>query len=103
MKQNNLPPAQFHDKRGSFVVEFYKNEIATTQETSLRDDQLELIAFCQTPRTRHEISKFLGLTSITYAIQTHVMPLVQAGKIHLSIPEKPTSSKQLYYSDNKSN
>lgn len=57
--------------------------------------------FCKTPRTRKEICEFLGLASVTYAIQTHVIPLVDQGFIQLSIPEKPKSTKQLYYSVDK--
>ena len=59
----------------------------------------DLILFCKTPRTRKEICEFLGLNSITYAIQTHVIPLVEVGKIKMSIPDKPKSPKQLYYSE----
>lgn len=55
--------------------------------------------FCRTPRTRIEICDYLGLNSVTYAIQAHVMPLVEAGKIKMSIPDKPKSPKQLYYSE----
>ena len=57
-----------------------------------------LIVFCKTPRTRKEICDYLGLNSVTYAIQTYVNPLVEAGVIKLSIPDKPKSPKQLYYS-----
>jgi len=57
-----------------------------------------LLFFCRTPRTRKEICEYLGLSSVTYAIQTHVMPLVESGKIKMTNPEKPKSPKQLYYS-----
>lgn len=46
-----------------------------------------------------EISDYLGLNSVTYAIQTRVMPLVERGIIKMSIPEKPKSPKQLFYCD----
>ena len=59
----------------------------------------ELILFCKTPRTRKEICDYLGLNSVTYAIQTHVMPLVDKGIIKMSIPDKPKSPKQLFYSE----
>ena len=65
----------------------------------IEEDIRNLLLFCKTPRTRKEICEYLGLTSVTYAIQTHVMPLVEKGLMKLSIPDKPKSSKQLYYSD----
>lgn len=62
-------------------------------------DNRELLLFCKTPRTRKEISDYLGLNSVTYAIQTRVMPLVERGMIKMSIPEKPKSHKQLFFCD----
>lgn len=59
----------------------------------------DLIIFCRTPRTRKEISEYLGLNSVTYAIQTYVMPLVEKGIIKMSIPDKPKNPKQLFYSN----
>lgn len=97
MREYQLAPAEFADERGRFTVTFYKEkrEAAVIVET---EEQKNLILFCRTPRTRKEICDYLGLSSTTYAIQTHVMPLVDAGKIKLSLPDKPKSPKQLYYS-----
>lgn len=41
---------------------------------------------------------FLMLSSVTYAINTYVQPLIDSGKIKLSIPDVPSSPKQKYYS-----
>ena len=70
-----------------------------SEDIELSEDIDNLLLFCRTPRTRKEICEYLGLSSITYAIQTHIMPLVAVGKIKLSIPDKPKSPKQLYYSE----
>jgi ATP-dependent DNA helicase RecG len=99
MKKYNLPIPEFIDSRGHFIVKLYKTVNVKTDSSFLDADSKQLILFCKTPRTRKEISEYLGLSSITYAIQRHVMPLVKAGKIKLSIPDKPTSSKQRYYSE----
>ncbi len=61
-------------------------------------DEAGLLEFCRIPRTRQEISEFLGLSSTTYAIQTYVNPLVERGLIRLSIPDKPGSSRQRFVS-----
>lgn len=98
MQEYNLPKPEFLDERGSFVVKLYKyGENAVTTETEEIENN-ELILFCKTPRTRKEICDYLGLNSVTYAIQTHVMPLVDKGIIKMSIPDKPKSPKQLFYS-----
>ena len=99
MKRYNLYEPEFLDERGNFVVKFYKETIPAEVEGKNDDDTNNLIIFCKTPRTRKEICEYLGLSSVTYAIQTHVMPLVESGKIKLSIPDKPKSPKQLYYSE----
>ncbi len=99
MKKYNLKEPEFSDERGSFIVKFYK--MAANDEIEImEDDEIQnLLLFCKTPRTRKEIAEYLGLSSITYAIQKYVMPLVETGKIKMSIPEKPKSPKQLYYSE----
>ena len=60
---------------------------------------INLERFSRIPRTRKEICEYLGLTSVTYAIQSRVLPLVENGQIKMSIPEKPKSPKQLFYSE----
>ena len=98
MEKYNLAAPEFIDARESFIVKFYKRLENSGIKPKLNDIN-NLQVFCKTPRTRKEICEYLGLTSVTYAIQRHVMPLVEEGKIKLSIPDKPKSSKQLYYSE----
>lgn len=97
MHEYNLPQPEFLEERGSFIVKLYKyGETAVTTEIEEIENS-ELILFCKTPRTRKEICDYLGLNSVTYAIQTHIMPLVDKGIIKMSIPDKPKSPKQLFY------
>ena len=99
LENYNMKEPEFLDERGSFTVKFFKGTIENEPRDAYSEDAENLILFCKTPRTRHEICEYLGLSSVTYGIQTHVMPLVEAGIIKLSIPDKPKSSKQLYYSE----
>ncbi len=98
MEKYHLREPKFSDERGSFIVTFYKAECIAKAEIVLERTD-DILTFCKTPRTRKEICEYLGLTSVSYAIQTHVMPLVESGQIKLAIPEKPKSPKQLYYSE----
>lgn len=91
---------EFIDERGHFTVKFYRESRGAVG--MVREDGAEvynLLIFCRTPRTRKEICDYLGLSSISYAMQVYIMPLVEQGLIKLSIPDKPKSPKQLYYSE----
>lgn len=99
MKEYHLRQPEFIDERGSFIVKLYRYENTEKTEVIESADGNDLVLFCKTPRTRKEICEYLGLNSVTYAIQTHVMPLVERGVIKMSIPDKPKSPKQLYYSE----
>ena len=99
MSKYHLREPEFLDERGNFTVKFYKETFRAEVEEKYNDEINNLIIFCKTPRTRKEICEYLGLSSVTYAIQTYVMPLVESRKIKLSIPDKPKSPKQLYYSE----
>jgi len=98
MYEYNLQEPEFAEERGSFVVRLYKLEVDKKNDANVETAN-DLVLFCRTPRTRKEICDYLGLSSVTYAIQTHVMPLVEIGKIKMSNPDKPKSPKQLFYSE----
>lgn len=103
LKRYGLPEPVFSDKRGRFSVKFYKaGALADTKSDS--DEKLssiaaQLIAFCRTPRTRQEIADYLGMKSVSYAVNTYVMPLVRTGEIKQTLPNTPQSPKQRYYSN----
>lgn len=99
MDKYQLAPPKFADEWGTFTVTFYKTDSIAERKESTVEDLQNLVIFCKTPRTRKEICEYLGLSSVTYAIQSYIMPLVRSGKIKQSIPDKPKSSKQLYYSE----
>lgn len=98
MMEYRLREPEFADERGNFVVRFYNEYTAEPQEERETEEEIKnLLLFCRTPRTRKEICEYLGLTSVTYAIQRHIMPLVEQGLIQMSLPDKPKSQKQLYF------
>ena len=92
MKAYNLAPAEFSDERGNFIVKFYKKTLENSTEEN------NLIEFCRTPRSRKEISEFLKIKSVAYAMKRYVQPLIEIGKIKLTIPDTPKSTQQKYYS-----
>jgi len=102
-----LPEPEFSDQRGQFRVCFRKaaekQEAILSPETKSGEtvpQNAALLEFCRTPRTRQEIADYLKITTISHAIKHYVTPLVEKGLIRLTIPDKPRSSKQKYYSTN---
>ena len=65
----NLSP--FLSSRILFEILAYKSGNISKVEPELEEVN-NLLVFCRTPRTRKEICEYLGLSSVTYAIQTHV-------------------------------
>ena len=56
-----------------------------------------LLAFCVQPRTRVELAQFLGIRSTFYAMRRYVRPLIEEGKLAMTIPENPSSREQRFY------
>ena len=54
-----------------------------------------ILDFCSIPRSRAELIEFTG-KSRTYTMISLVAPLVSAGKLKMTLPDKPKSSKQRY-------
>lgn len=66
-------------------------------QAGMPEPEEKLLRFCAVPRTRQEIAEFLGIKSVPYAIKTHVMPLVEQGRITLALPEKCSKSPKQRY------
>lgn len=102
LKEAGLPEPEFIDQRGHFQVclrKLKEASAATAIESGETENQTAaLLEFCRTPRTRQEIADYLKITTVSHAIKHHINPLVEKGLILLTIPDKPRSSKQKYYS-----
>ena len=58
-----------------------------------------ILEFCKEPKTRLEIQKFLNIKSRSYFSQKVLNPLIKSGLLKLTIPDKPKSPNQKYYSN----
>lgn len=96
MRECGLQPPKFEVVRGNFRVTLYNGRKA--REGGNSSLELEILEFCKTPRTREELAKRFSGMSIEYFMSRYLKPLVVEGQIHLSIPEKPKSKFQKYYS-----
>ena len=96
MKAYGLPEPKFENRRNEFVVTFYNTVEAGTAETDVEIGKKNLLDFCRIPRTRKEIADFLQVKTVGYAINKYVRPLVEAGTLQMTCPERPKSRTQKY-------
>lgn len=95
LKKAGMLAPVFIDRRGVFKVIFYKKEAAQSKEMDIEQD---ILNFCITPRSREELAERFGFEAATYFLKTYISPLMTEGKIKMTIPDKPKSKFQKYYS-----
>jgi ATP-dependent DNA helicase RecG len=74
---------------------------ATAQVTTQVDKRDIIIEFCKEPKTTSEIMEYLHLANREHFRKNILRPLLENGILHMTIPEKPTSPNQKYYSNPK--
>ena len=57
---------------------------------------LGLIDYCSTPRSKREMMDYIGLTDTKNFRERYLVPLLDTGKIEMTIPDKPNSRNQRY-------
>ena len=55
-----------------------------------------LINFCEIPRSREEMMKYVAVASKRYFRENYIRPLLDEGKLRMTIPDKPNSKNQKY-------
>ncbi len=82
------------EANGSPKPEFETDE--SRHDTSYDEQVRQLIDFCDVPRSRSEMQEYLGITSRGYFAYKYIKPLVEEGKLEMTIPDKPQSRNQKY-------
>ncbi len=96
MSEYGLPKPCFENERGIFKVTLYNaaNESFITNNS----DEARIIEYCKTAKSRSEIEKlFDGKYTIAYIMAKFIHPMIDTGKLKLTIPNKPKSKNQKYY------
>ena len=58
---------------------------------------IKVLGYCQEPKSNDEIFEKIGLYKNTKNFQNHIKPLIEARWLHVTLPDKPTSKNQKYY------
>lgn len=95
MKEYGLPEPEFKNGRNEFVVILYNKEIEQKKIYLTLEDKI--VEFCKEPKSRKEIAEFLGIKTTTYAYSKYILPLLEEGRLGMTIPDIPASRNQKYY------
>lgn len=97
MKAQGLPEPVFENRRNEFVVIFYNEPVSSmSSDDEMHRDEDSILMFCKIPRNRQEITEFLGLKTSGYVVKRYITPLIQAGKLQMTVPDQPRSRYQKY-------
>lgn len=80
------------------------NQVATKlndQVATKLSDQERILVFCKEPKKFAEIMEMMGYKHKNSFRVKYILPLIENGKLEMTIPEKPNSSKQKYVSNNR--
>jgi len=75
----------------------------TGQDTMQVAREKKILDYCKTPRSREEIQNHINIKNRDYFRKEILNPLIQRDLLKMTIPEKPNSPKQKYYSGNMEN
>ena len=83
-----------------FVCTIPLSEAATVvkmgPEMKEESDVDKLIRYCMEPRSRKEMMEFMGIASRVRFSKNYITPLLESGRLEMTIPDKPTSPSQKY-------
>lgn len=76
-----------------------QKEEKTAQKNAKKEERINaLLEYCKEPRGRDEMMKILGIKHRTTFRSDYLNPLLDECKIAMTIPDKPRSKNQKFYS-----
>ena len=95
MEEYGLQAPIFESDRGIFKVTLYNRSKSLS---NYDQNEEEIINFCRTPKSRSELEKlFKDRMTIAYVMEKYIKPMTERGLIGMTIPDKPKSKYQKYY------
>lgn len=105
MKQEGKPEPEFIDTGSEFRVVLRMRAADMVPDEGLRSaksdvymgtaKEQQVLNFCSEPKSRREIAEMLNVEEY-YAARRYINPLVGAGMLAMTLPDKPRSKDQKY-------
>ena len=81
---------------GNMVTSDYDSDYDSDHVRDYENRLTALVDFCKIERTRGEMMASQSIASPSYFRRHYLKPLLESGRIRMTIPEKPKSKKQKY-------
>ncbi len=95
-KNAGLPEPEFSVYHGEFKVIFKNCANLEKAKAAKAITPEAILDFCSTPKTRAELIEYTGMSRY-YTMSALVQPLIEAGKLEMTMPDKPKSPYQKYF------
>lgn len=96
MKNAGLKEPLFENTRGTFRVTLFKAAATDDERLEQTDMDGQILDFCKVPRSRLELAQKFGFEAPSYMIKKYIDPLLEAGLLKMTHPDKPKSKNQKY-------
>jgi predicted HTH transcriptional regulator len=84
------------DLHGNLHGDLHSTDQDSDQDSDQDDHVEKLLEFCGAPRSLSEIQQLFGRTHKSYFRAKIMRPLLESGKLKMTIPDKPNSRNQKY-------
>ncbi len=88
----------------NFYLRFSDSELGDEDREAIKkiigDSIVKVLQYCKKPKSSNEIFEEIGLYKNTKNHNHQIKPLLEAGWLSQTIPDKPTSKNQKYYTTN---
>lgn len=101
---------EFVQEMDGFVVKFYRRNIDSLRGTpqvipqvapQVEDIMNQILQLCIVPKNKKEIMRFCGYKDSKHFTERFINPLLEEGRIAMTIPDKPNSKNQKYITEIK--
>lgn len=113
--------SETEDKRGieEFVITIKRSDIAYGIDSAdnkyvtvgadiahdivekITENQKNVLLICLNPQNSRDLLKLINVVYHSDSLKLYIRDLVEMGYLQLTIPDKPTSPKQMYYTTEK--
>lgn len=97
MKEAELPAPRFETYRGIFKATLFSKKESAIKPMVIGALRERVLDFCKTPRSRKELEMAFSEITIVHLMNKTIKPLISEGRIELTMPDKPKSKFQKYF------